>query len=288
MKVSIFIAAVLVFGLQPLAAHAQGSLTPSGPPGATMLTLSQVEPRTPVDAVHTPGNSTTQFLITSPGSYYLTTNVVGTNSEQGIEISANNVTLDLNGFSVVGPANAYNGILISSGFSNSVVRNGIISGWNTFDAGIFSQANNVVFDNLTVSSTCHGIESFGIGGVVRNCSACNNYNYGIYIVGTNYWITGNNCVGNNTVNEPNGAAIYISSANSRIEGNYVSGSGPAGYGIFINNIAGNTNNVAIRNAVQGNSANDYFFNTSQIVGPLITNTVSGIITNSNPWANFAF
>jgi hypothetical protein len=26
----------------------------------------------------------------------------------------------------------------------------------------------------------------------------------------------------------------------------------------------------------------------QIVGPLITNTVSGIITNSNPWANFSF
>jgi len=26
----------------------------------------------------------------------------------------------------------------------------------------------------------------------------------------------------------------------------------------------------------------------KIVGPLITNTVSGIVTNSNPWANFSF
>ena len=107
----------------------QGSLTPPGPPGATMLTLSQVEPRTPVDAVHTPGASFVQFIISSPGSYYLTTNLVVTNSSlNGIYIQANNVTLDLKGFSIIGAPGAQYGIVIL-GYTNVSVRDGVVSGW---------------------------------------------------------------------------------------------------------------------------------------------------------------
>jgi hypothetical protein len=287
-SVSILFALVFIFGLVPLAAHAQGALAPPGPPGATMLKLSQVQPRIPVDAVHTPGNSTTEFLITAPGSYYLTTNIIGVSSEYGIEIIASDVTLDLNGFSMVGPAAANSGIIVFPGVTNTVIRNGIINGWSSINDGIFSQANNITIENICVSGAAYGIGCFGPGGVIRNCTTSLSDYYGIYIAGPDYLVYDNTCFGNNTVNEANGAAIIINSSNNRIEDNFVTGSGPAGYGIAINAGGGATNNVVVRNSVQGNGANDYLINFQQLTGPLITNVISGTITNSNPWANFAF
>ena len=71
--------------------HAQGSLTPPGAPAPTMKSLAQIEPRTPI--------SSAPFTISVPGSYYLTTNVT-VSAGDAIIIAANNVTLDLNGFTI--------------------------------------------------------------------------------------------------------------------------------------------------------------------------------------------
>src|SRR5215469_2970325 len=76
----------------PRAVRAQGVLTPPGAPGPTMKTLAQIEPRIPIS---------TATNISNPGSYYLTTNL-NVPSGSGITISANNVTLDLNGFALTG------------------------------------------------------------------------------------------------------------------------------------------------------------------------------------------
>jgi hypothetical protein len=46
--------------------------------------------------------------------------------------------------------------------------------------------------------------------------------------------------------------------------------------------------IGIRNSVGGGGPNNDFFNASQFAGPLITNTVSSVIANLNPWANFSF
>jgi parallel beta-helix repeat protein len=290
MKLSVLIpvALVSISSLAPLAAHAQGSLTPPGPPGANMLTLSQVQPRIPVDALHTPGNSSTEFLINAPGSYYLTTNIIGVSSEYGIEILASDVTLDLNGFSMVAPATANTAILVFSGTTNTVIRNGIINGWSSLNDDIFSEANNVTIENMSVSGAGTAIACLGPGGIVRNCTVSLGQEYGIYIAGSGYLIYGNTCFGNNTVNEANGGAILINASNNRIENNFVTANSPAGFGIDINAGGGATNNVVVRNSVQGNGANDCVVNFQQLTGPLITNVISGIITNSNPWANFAF
>src|SRR5690242_16063675 len=83
-------------------AFGQGALTPPGVPAPMMKSLDQIEPRTPVDATHTPGNSFEGFIISQPGSYYLTTNILGSSGKDGIEIATNNVSLDLNGFALLG------------------------------------------------------------------------------------------------------------------------------------------------------------------------------------------
>src|ERR1035438_9382322 len=101
---------------------AQGSLTPPGAPAPTMLTLSQVEPRTPI-------TNTTAVTISSPGSYYLTTNITVTAGD-AITITASGVTLDLNGFTVSSSAGspAGTGILLAGGNTDITILNGHIQG----------------------------------------------------------------------------------------------------------------------------------------------------------------
>src|SRR4051794_29216902 len=83
-------------------ASAQGSLTPPGAPAASMLSLDQIgaktdaldtklgaleaksEKRTPIDATNTAGNQTSSFVISQPGSYFLTGNLTGEAGKTGI------------------------------------------------------------------------------------------------------------------------------------------------------------------------------------------------------------
>src|SRR6266576_5900252 len=75
-----------------------------------------------------PGDGTAVFVISQPGSYCLGSNVVGVAGKNGIKIDADNVTLDLAGFGVLGVGGSLSGILINNHF-HIVVRNGSISGW---------------------------------------------------------------------------------------------------------------------------------------------------------------
>jgi len=152
---------------------AQGSLTPPGAPAPTFKTLSQVEPRFPI--------SDFQTNLTIPGSYYLVTNLVsGTNSNDAINIRTNisNITIDLNGFSIIStnPAGGASpvAVRISEG-TNIVVRNGQIWG---FDRGIRAEGlfYGVLVENVHVHNTRgSGIEADGVVGdagqtiTIRNC-----------------------------------------------------------------------------------------------------------------------
>jgi len=112
-------------------AWGQGALTPPGAPAPTMKTLAQIEARTPI--------STAPFTITASGSYYLTANLT-INSGNAITVSANNVTLDLNGFTLFSTettaANSL-GILLNS-VTNITILHGFISGGVTNNGGTFS------------------------------------------------------------------------------------------------------------------------------------------------------
>src|ERR1700753_1472427 len=92
---STFLLSFAFLGTSLHSALAQGNLTPPGAPGATMKSLDQIEARTPI--------SSTSFVISAPGSYYLTTNLTMTGDEKNtnaISITVSGVTLDLNGFTI--------------------------------------------------------------------------------------------------------------------------------------------------------------------------------------------
>jgi hypothetical protein len=199
---------LLIFCLSPAGLHAQGSLTPPGAPAPTMRTLDQlatniisvsnlvmqvsnqvdqiqkslfdVEPRIPI--------STFQTVITTSGSFYLTTNLVsGTNNlNDAIQVHANDVTIDLNGFSIIStnPASGAGspvGIRIGNdtgtfGVTNVTVCNGQVRG---FDRAV--RADGLFHAILVENIHAHHCSRAGIEGTpitdtsgtetitVRNC-----------------------------------------------------------------------------------------------------------------------
>jgi parallel beta-helix repeat protein len=355
---------LLALNVQLSAAFAQGSLTPPGAPGPTMLTLSQIEPRTPI--------SSAPYTISQSGSYYLTTNLVDSTGT-AITIDANGVTLDLNGFSIADNSGPGYGIFIPGSYTNIVVKNGLITGWPengvycgantaTFErltltdnsiyglvfggtgnvnttvrsctlsgngtGGISCLANNVTIEDSIVSSNGYGLFISGVnGGIIRDCTIngnvtegiscinstnltwerlviCANNNSGAYLAGLfssvirdcsfeaniayGINLSGSGCsILDNNFNG-NAYGMDVSGANNQIDGNHIIGNGPPGLGILMFTGVGITNNFVIRNYVTGYGSGDYSIGSSEIVGPIINSTSSGTITNSNPWANFAF
>ena len=196
-----------------LAAHAtllaQGPIAPlPGPPVASMKTLLEVwnaangaqtgivavqtgvtslvaakEPRIAINATNTPGNSLNTFRISEKGSYYLTGNFTGSSGKIGIEITSNNVTIDLMGFTIEGVAGSLDGITASFR-SSIVIQNGTIKGFS--GDGIDLRPGNA----FSLESRIEGIIAAGNGGsgivstnsaIVRRCIASGNGAHGFSI-----------------------------------------------------------------------------------------------------------
>jgi parallel beta-helix repeat protein len=284
-------------------AFGQGALTPPGSPAATMKSLDQIEPRTPVDAIHAPGNDAAQFVISQPGSYYLTTNIVGgLVSLTGIEVTTNDITLDLNGFSVLGSSSTFSGIVIGGG-TNITVRNGTISGWPDF--GILCVGSDATFERLTLTGNQYGIfcannnvirdcmvAGSGVDGItVRNdcvvsgCLSLDNQGNGIVLDSgaSGCLVSGNTVAGNDAGKTANIGGISVVGSNNRIEGNHVTGTSLPGNGILITNNPAYANNIVIDNSVVGGGTSNYSINASlNDVGP-----IGAAATNSSPWGNFS-
>jgi parallel beta-helix repeat protein len=131
-----------------------GPIAPSaGPVGETYKTLTEVEPRIAVNAVNTPGDSGSLFVISQPGSYYLTGNVVAS-GVGGVRIGADGVTLDLNGFSLVGDGSNGNGVWVTG--KRCVVRNGSLSDWY-YGVSIGSTGEGARIEGVNVRSSWSGV-----------------------------------------------------------------------------------------------------------------------------------
>lgn len=178
MKTS-YAAVLLVFTLFSVpSAMAQGGLTPPSAPGPIFRTLQQVEPRIPIDTV--PSNTFAAHFISQPGAYYLTTNLNLNGDREGIRVSAQNVTIDLNGFTIFGHSNnvgIYGG---SSSVRNIRIHNGVLSRWASgIDFGAFNSISNVIVEDIRIEGGVTGATnrpgiSVNAAGVVRRCTVFGN------------------------------------------------------------------------------------------------------------------
>jgi hypothetical protein len=160
-------AACLAVLVAPLCtALGQGSLTPVAPPAPTMKTLAQIEARTPI--------SSAPFTISQSGSYYLT-NDLAVSSGDAITIAANNVALDLNGFTISSTAAAATGfgIVLSGGPKNLAIHNGFIQSGVTNTGGVYSGPgffNGIAYNNgippVNVRVTNVGVTGCRVSGIL--------------------------------------------------------------------------------------------------------------------------
>ena len=118
------------------------------------------------------------YTVTNPGSYVVTGNLKGGSGQNGIVVSANNVTLDLNGFVLEGSATAY-GVVIAGNAYNLKIRNGIIRNWGE-GVDVRSCSNNVIEDLQVSHCVFHGMRA-GDGSIVRNCDTYANGGIGIQV-----------------------------------------------------------------------------------------------------------
>jgi hypothetical protein len=184
--------ALVVAGVAVGGVVALGPLNPpSGAVTSTSKTLTEVEPRIALPA-------TGPITISQPGSYYLTGNIVLATSSalpDAVTISANAVTLDLNGFSITGGRSGIqingnsitirNGsvrssggsaIFAASGGSNCRVSNVEIA--SPTDSGIVLNSGAQI-DNCVISGAVFGI-AVGDGSQITRCNMSGTRNSGVF------------------------------------------------------------------------------------------------------------
>ncbi len=187
---------------------------PAGPITSTGKTLQDIadkiartdlgfaEPRVPVQSL--PGSATAQYVISQPGSYYLTENIQGAAGKHGIEIVTDRVAIDMCGFSLIGTIGSLAGLFANGSQTLLSVRNGSADSWGqggfqlrqclrVFMQSLMSRNNGaggfeVGRDNPNAQVTlvdCRAVNnvggfSLGYEALLARCVASNNRFAGIH------------------------------------------------------------------------------------------------------------
>lgn len=217
---------------------AQGSLTPPpGAPAPVMKSLDQIESRIPVNTL--PGASNAVHVISQPGNYYLTGDIVGSTGKNGILINAHDVTIDLNGYTLLGSGNgSLDGIRVLEEDGGSgerlIVRNGKIQKWGGAAISMFAHYVQALQD-LDINDCGAGIGCSG-AAIVERCRLISTGRYGILM--TSAFSRIKDCSVNSVYNS-DGPASGISVYFGTVEDSSVNGVwGAPGHGIQVEWTAG--------------------------------------------------
>jgi len=139
------------------------------PDGSVQLTAASVggAGRIPIRQADMP------LTIATPGSYVVIEPLTGQSGFDGIVIASDDVTLDLNGFTLAGGAGTLDGIRITSGLRRgTLVQNGTLRGWG--DDGVDAAGGVAVEHAITLRDlTLLGNGANGIrGGSVVHVLGC--------------------------------------------------------------------------------------------------------------------
>lgn len=189
------------------------------------------------------------YVINKAGSYRLTSNLdvrVAAHpiDTDAIDVTADYVTIDLNGFTILGPAvcsgvpvnSCNNGSIIATGFGvftvsgprqSVAVRNGTIQGMGK--GGIDLRGNTSTVERVRVVANV-GSGIFLANGLVMNCEVSSNLGVGIF-TGSGL-ITGNVSIGNS------GAGIQT--FGGTVSGNTAIINGGTGFGVTAGVVSSNT------------------------------------------------
>lgn len=148
--------------------------------------------------------------LSASGSYVLTSDLaLASENTTGIEVAADGVSIDLNGFTIAGPT-ACSGVPLAcsptgsgygiDGFTRGAadvsVRNGAVRGAGS--VGVYLGEHSVVRDMRVAENGSHGIYSYG-SSVIRDNLVRRNGSAGVLVYGGNNLIQ-DNVVRGNTLN----------------------------------------------------------------------------------------
>jgi large repetitive protein len=219
---------------------------------ATAIAAAQSDARRPLQF-----NSGSPAVISEPGTYVLTRDVTA-RTGTAVMITASNVTLDLNGFTLQGPGQQVGNGIVISGATSVRVTNGIIV---DFGFGVMvANSNNVTLRDLTIRAAgqppiapppATGIMIVQSKSVVVEDNNLYNVGLGIFVRGGRS--TGNR-INNNTITAASNGIFGIcynptDSDPMSPRGDVISGNHIVGYGTGIQMAATAPNNVIRANTV---------------------------------------
>ena len=192
-----------------------GSLDPDTGPAPTMKTLEQVEPRTPIASV--------PYTITQSGSYYLAGNLTSTGN--GITVNADDVTIDLMGYTLAGPGSGTNYGIFMETRMNVEIKNGTIRDFGKHgicDVGNPNRGHKHRMISVRVIANGEkGIYLPGRGQLIKECTVAENGDDGIE-AGYDSTLTGNK------VHKNDDSGIVVQNGNTLIGNNSAWNKGYAG------------------------------------------------------------